>query len=108
MTDSVLKPGEVIRPELDEQMVRTLVRDLYGLTVSRVKELNSYDDRNFWIHASHSNNPCIKQPSEHGYVLKILNLLDSKFTDAMGKYVSFFILQVLLFVKKSNLHNMML
>ena len=85
MSEAVLTPGQVVRPDIDDAQVRALVRDLYGLHVLSSTELNSYDDRNFHIYAQQiSENPNLKSVSSSGYVLKVLNSLDSKFEAAIG------------------------
>ena len=45
-----------------------------------IKELNSYDDRNFHVTVDMDaiSNPHIKEASSHGYVFKMLNSMDSK------------------------------
>lgn len=45
----VLKPGQQIKPYVPNEVVHQLVKKLYNLEVSSVKELNSYDDKNFYI-----------------------------------------------------------
>lgn len=45
----VLKPGAKIRPEVTTLEVEKLAQRLYGITVFTIKELVSYDDRNFLI-----------------------------------------------------------
>lgn len=47
-----LKPGQQIKPYVPLELVHVLVRNLFNLEVMSVKELNSYDDRNFFIKAS--------------------------------------------------------
>ena len=37
------------RPPLNVEYTKTLVKNLYGYEVSKIKELNGYDDRNFYI-----------------------------------------------------------
>ncbi|KAK7792468.1 hypothetical protein R5R35_013860 [Gryllus longicercus] len=72
-----LQPGEDIRPPLGLAEAARLASALYGLPRDlRVRQLNAYDDRNF-----HLQVPGEVKPSnfwEHGYVLKVLNSLDSK------------------------------
>lgn len=46
----VLKPGTKIRPQIEEEDVVRLAERLYGITTGKIKELVSYDDRNFLIH----------------------------------------------------------
>ena len=45
----ILQPGQQIRPVVEKDAAATLALKLFGLTVSSIKELNSYDDRNFYI-----------------------------------------------------------
>ncbi|KAJ8317419.1 hypothetical protein KUTeg_005323 [Tegillarca granosa] len=73
------EPGEIIKPLIPDGTVPELVRRLYGLTVEEWKELDSYDDKNYHILVDmETNNPHINEVWEHGYVLKILNTMDSK------------------------------
>lgn len=59
--------------------VPLLVKNLFGLTTVSVKEMSSYDDRNFYIKTdSEINNPYITELCPHGYVFKILNSQDSQ------------------------------
>ena len=44
-----LQPGQQIKPNVSQEEIFDLVRKLYNLEVDTVKELNSYDDRNFYI-----------------------------------------------------------
>ena len=75
------------RPELSPPTVTQLVRDLYGLHVLSCQELDSYDDRNFHVTVDTSvvHNVHIPQVCPHGYVLKVLNSLDSKRPDVVGE-----------------------
>ncbi|XP_068212323.1 hydroxylysine kinase [Palaemon carinicauda] len=75
----VLKPGQIIRPIVNADDVPDLVSRLYGLTVTSVKELNSYDDKNFHVQVTGpSKNPHITEVCPHGYTFKILNSMDTK------------------------------
>jgi len=52
---------------------------LYGFSVVSISQLDSYDDRNFHVRVAsrtHSN-PHVEQTSPHGYVLKVMNFIDS-------------------------------
>ncbi|XP_050691555.1 hydroxylysine kinase-like [Eriocheir sinensis] len=81
----VLQPGQVIRPVMDEENAKTLARKLFGLTVTSIKELNSYDDKNFHLQVeSESSNPHIPEGHPDGYVLKVTNSLDSKNAGVMA------------------------
>lgn len=69
----LLHPGTSIRPILDLENVKKLLKDYYGLTIVEIVELNGYDDKNFHIK--------VKEVSEdyglEGYVFKVINALDS-------------------------------
>ncbi|XP_063431512.1 hydroxylysine kinase-like [Mytilus trossulus] len=84
MSSTVLTPGNIVPPDIDQQKVTQLVWSLYGLHVLDMTELNSYDDRNFHVQVTRESvNPNIKSVSSDGYVLKILNSLDSEFGEAI-------------------------
>lgn len=74
----MLQPGLIIRPQMTEKTAIHLVKTLYGLTVRSIKELNSYDDKNYLVQvdAEHTN-PHLETLWPHGYVLKVLNSMDS-------------------------------
>uniref|UniRef100_A0A6P4EDZ6 Uncharacterized protein LOC108042577 n=1 Tax=Drosophila rhopaloa TaxID=1041015 RepID=A0A6P4EDZ6_DRORH len=44
----LLKPGSDVRPKVEPDDVESLLRRLYGITISEVKEIIAYDDRNFF------------------------------------------------------------
>ncbi len=76
---NILQPGQIIRPQVTEEQAVSLVECLYGLKVTSIKQMNSYDDRNYYIKVADSvNNPHISQLWPHGYVLKVLNSMDSQ------------------------------
>ncbi|XP_025114447.1 hydroxylysine kinase-like [Pomacea canaliculata] len=71
--------GTLFRPDLSPQSVCQLVQQVYGLHVISCDELDSYDDRNFHITVdSDYDNKHLDQLCPHGYVLKVLNSLDSR------------------------------
>ena len=75
------------RAYLSSGDVRALVQNLYGLTVTRYDELNSYDDVNLHVYVTNnSQNPNITDVSPEGYVLKILNSVDSTKVNFIGKW----------------------
>ncbi|XP_076631996.1 hydroxylysine kinase [Colletes latitarsis] len=79
MEDLVLTPGQRIRPPGSDRLASDLLEKLYGLKATRVIELNAYDDRNYHVVCENlSLNPHATTISEHGYVLKIVNSLDSR------------------------------
>jgi len=45
----LLKPGSDVRPKVEPDDVESLLRRLYGITISEVKEIIAYDDRNFFV-----------------------------------------------------------
>ncbi len=77
--DQVLQVGQIIRPQMTLDTARELGERLYGLKVKSVKELNSYDDKNYLLMTEpQSTNPHIKEVCGDGYILKVLNSMDSK------------------------------
>lgn len=90
---SLLQPGTKIRPEIRDDDVRNLAQRLYGITIDKMIELPAYDDRNYFIMPDgRFKNPIITHNCPHGYVLKVLNALDSKkiaFIDAQTKMMRF-------------------
>lgn len=75
----MLEPGQQIKPEVTVEDVHRLVRTFYNLEVISVKELNSYDDRNFFVKVKDDSVlPNVSDRCPHGYLLKVLNSLDSK------------------------------
>ncbi|XP_050396691.1 hydroxylysine kinase [Patella vulgata] len=73
------KVGEVTKPMVPEGTVEELLERVYGLKVVKVKSLNSYDDCNYAITVDENyDNKYIKQLWPHGYLLKIVNTMDSK------------------------------
>lgn len=68
------------RPKIDLKQAKKIVKDIYGLIVINITELNGYDDLNFHVLVEENvnDNQSIKQILTDGYVLKIINALDSK------------------------------
>lgn len=99
-TGEILKPGSKIRPEATIEQVEKLSQRLYGITASSIKELISYDDRNYLIHEDRNvKNPLITNNCPHGYVMKILNAFDSKKTDFVDGQT-----ELMIFLRKHNFH----
>lgn len=48
-SSSTLQPGSDIKPKVTNEIVETLLRRLYGITIGEIKEFISYDDRNFYV-----------------------------------------------------------
>ncbi|XP_059496195.1 hydroxylysine kinase-like isoform X1 [Stegostoma tigrinum] len=66
------------KPTLTEAQVVELAERLYGLKVSSVQPMPSYDDQNF--HILVSENQAIRDHG-HSYVLKVMNTADSEDAD---------------------------
>lgn len=47
----ILKPGDNIKPDTNFEDAKRLAESLYGIITLEICELNSYDDRNYLIHA---------------------------------------------------------
>ncbi|XP_052100604.1 hydroxylysine kinase-like [Mytilus californianus] len=76
---TMLKPNQQIRPLLPNKCIRDFALKLYGMNVLKFEELDSFEDRNYHIIVDPViNNNYIKDFSKTGYVLKVLNLRDSK------------------------------
>jgi hypothetical protein len=85
---SVLTPGNIVRPEIEPKHATSLTGNIFGLRVLHIIELNSYDDRNFHVRVSeNSENENISKISPDGYVLKVLNSLDSEYENAIGEWI---------------------
>lgn len=79
----MLKPGQQIKAIIDKDSVSRLVELRYGLVVKSIVELDAYDDRNFRIICEDRmpfGNPHVSAVSKHGYVVKVINSLDSQNT----------------------------
>ncbi|VVC92693.1 unnamed protein product [Leptidea sinapis] len=75
----VLEPGADIRPVIDTESVKLLLERLYGISVLELTELNGYDDRNYKVvEDPNVKNPLITNHQPYGYVLKIMNSMDSQ------------------------------
>jgi len=89
-----LQPGQSIRPVLGCEGAKKLVERLYNLKVLKIKELNSYDDRNFHIIVDYTHsNSYIENINKDGYVFKVLNSMDSQKTHVDAEHESQRLLQ---------------
>lgn len=71
-------PDEELKPRVSRNAIPELVHRLYGLKVKDIKELPSYDDLNFFVLADDKfENKNIQSVNKDGYVLKVLNSLQS-------------------------------
>ncbi|XP_077286531.1 hydroxylysine kinase [Arctopsyche grandis] len=78
-SSKILQSGEVIKPEIDDESVKALAERLYGISCLELKHLNGYDDKNYKItEDTNMKNPLITKHWPHGYVLKIMNSMDSE------------------------------
>ncbi|CAL8106834.1 unnamed protein product [Orchesella dallaii] len=71
---ATLQPGQSIKPNVSSSTAQKLIEEYYGLEVESIKELNSYDDNNFYVKAKSSDGETVK------YTFKVLNSMDSKKT----------------------------
>ncbi|ODN04830.1 Hydroxylysine kinase [Orchesella cincta] len=67
-----LQPGQRIKPNVTLSVAQTLVEKHYGLQLESIKELNSYDDNNFYVKAK------LPDGKTEKYTFKVLNSMDSK------------------------------
>ncbi|KAL4231984.1 hypothetical protein ACF0H5_009561 [Mactra antiquata] len=73
------------RAVVTDSEVADLLQGLYGLRVRHQTPLNSYDDINIHVEIEEDfNNVYISEVSTDGYVLKILNSVDSNKVDFIG------------------------
>lgn len=98
--DAVLKPGQRIRPASDEQTAAELLKKLYGLRATTIIQLNAYDDRNYHVICEESHtNPHLAKIEKDGYVLKIINSLDSRKTQVIDAQTE---MMIFLYHRKIN------
>ncbi len=64
----------MIRPPTNQLMCKDLIKKLYNFDVKQIKELNGYDDRNYYVMTSDSNE----------FILKITNSLESSICGLIG------------------------
>ena len=55
------------KPPMTDATASDIIRQLYGIDVNRISELNAYDDRNYYVLAN----------DQAEYVLKITNSVDT-------------------------------
>ncbi|KAL4709668.1 hypothetical protein ACJJTC_007399 [Scirpophaga incertulas] len=78
-TQATLEPAAAYRPVIDHEGVKLLAERLYGISVLELTDLPGYDDKNYKIlEDPNVKNPLITIHSPQGYVLKIMNSMDSK------------------------------
>ncbi|CAG2229684.1 AGPHD1 [Mytilus edulis] len=75
----LLKPNQQNKPLIPNYFISDFALKFYGMNVLKFEELNSFDDRNYHITVDPViKNAYIKDFNKTGYVLKVLNLKDSK------------------------------
>ncbi|XP_064489314.1 hydroxylysine kinase-like [Ornithodoros turicata] len=72
-------PEEVIKPWLDADRAKQLLRTHFGFNAVSVHELESYDDRNFHMQLDPSDPSFESYPD--GFTLKVTNWVESQQTD---------------------------
>lgn len=82
---NILQPGQRIKPRVTPETTKSWILQQYGVHVTRIKELNSYDDINYLVEGSRApGNGDVDGNGNSGlstkYVFKILNSLDSQNT----------------------------
>lgn len=73
----------MIRPEINLDETVEIISNLFGLKVNTISQLNGYDDKNFHIFVDPevNNNNFIKDIVDDGYVVKVVNSLDSQYDE---------------------------
>lgn len=85
MSDTdLLQPGEIIKPQTDETIARHLLKEWFSLEVIEIREMNSYDDRNYFVKLLNNSSG---EDNLECYTLKITNSLDSKKAGLIGNFV---------------------
>lgn len=72
---------ELIKPWLDAERARSLVKSGFGLDAESFTELESYDDRNFRVRLAEGDPELTRYP--HGLVLKVTNWKESMQTEIL-------------------------
>ncbi|KAK7108229.1 hydroxylysine kinase-like isoform X2 [Littorina saxatilis] len=86
----IQQPGEVIVPEVADGLVEKIAEEIYGLKVITCKQLHGYDDKNYHIRVSPpSSNAHLLSINPEGYVLKIVNTIDTKRPDILYAQIEF-------------------
>lgn len=75
----LLQPGVPIKPIVNENDVREILSEVYGLKCLSIKQLNGYDDFNVHVKVSEEcDNNNIKKINKDGYTFKVINALESQ------------------------------
>ncbi|CAL1261952.1 unnamed protein product [Larinioides sclopetarius] len=71
----------ILKPNLTEETSIEMIRRMYGLEVTSIKPMGSFNDQNFYIQVSKQHqNPYVSEISEDGYIFKIINATKSSIT----------------------------
>lgn len=63
-----------------------VVMQIYGLQIISCRQLNGYDDKNYHLVTSGAtSNPHLSAPAPEGYVLKIINSMDTQRPEILCK-----------------------
>ena len=77
--------SDMERPDVTRETVAVVINSAFGLTVEDTSPLASYDDVNVLVHVTDATeNPYVKSVAKTGYVLKILNSVDTQKTEFIG------------------------
>jgi hydroxylysine kinase len=55
---TTLQPGQSIKPNLSLEEAKELIKEHFGQDVSSIKELNSYDDKNYYVKVNKNSTNC--------------------------------------------------
>ncbi|XP_039307586.1 hydroxylysine kinase [Solenopsis invicta] len=97
--DTLLIPGQHIRPPVTEETAIALLERLYGMRATSVRELNAYDDRNYHVVCGGTTtNPHAINLENTSYVLKVINSLESRKTDVIEAQT-----ELMIFLNQQNI-----
>lgn len=78
--------NSVQTPQISSSLIQELAKNLYEFQVIDSKQLNGYDDKNYWLKKVVGLGDK-RTIWPHGYVLKITNERDSKLEKWLGKFL---------------------
>jgi len=74
MSEQLSQSGPTARPPTNQQICKDLVKNLFNFDLIRIKELNGYDDRNYYVTTSDSNE----------FILKVTNSFETNICGFIG------------------------
>lgn len=93
MAPELLRPGEDIKPDFSLSEAEEVLFEIFGLKSLSVEQLNGYDDKNYKVVVDERwENRNLERVCKEGYVLKIMNSLDSgnlEFVDGCNALLKF-------------------